>query len=63
MKSWTQSHEEHLEQNGTTLYTTVLRDPVTGLECRFERSAYPGSPALEWVVYFRNGGTTDTPIL
>ena len=43
--------------------TLTLTDPETGLECRCEITAYADFPAVEWVVYFRNTGAADTPIL
>jgi alpha-galactosidase len=38
-------------------------DPATGLECRAEITRYSDFPAVEWVLYFKNTGTADTPIL
>lgn len=43
--------------------TLRLRDPETGLECRCELMLFPDFPAVEWVGYFRNTGSLDTPIL
>lgn len=38
-------------------------DPQTGLEVRLDLTEFSDHPVLEWVVYFRNTGTADTPIL
>jgi alpha-galactosidase len=38
-------------------------DPKTALEVRLEAIAYRDFPAVEWVLYFKNNGSTDTPIL
>jgi alpha-galactosidase len=46
-----------------TRQVVTLRDPDTGLECRCEATAYTDFPAVEWIVYLRNGGQKDTPII
>jgi alpha-galactosidase len=38
-------------------------DPATGLEVRVEAQRFHDFPAVEGVVYLRNGGTADTPII
>lgn len=43
--------------------TITATDPDTGLECRCEFKAYKAYPAIEWLVYFKNNGSADTPIL
>lgn len=37
--------------------------PDTGLEVRLEGAALADSPTVEWVVYLKNTGASDTPIL
>jgi len=37
--------------------------PKTGLEVRIEAFRFADSPAVEWVAYFKNNGTADTPII
>lgn len=39
------------------------RDPTTGLAVRMEAVEFRDFPAVEWVVYLKNTGTTNTPIL
>ncbi|MCL6429277.1 MAG: alpha-galactosidase [Anaerolineae bacterium] len=46
-----------------TQHTVTLTDGDTGLQCRCEIAAYTDYPAVEWVAYFRNTGSTDTPII
>jgi len=43
--------------------TLTLTDSATGLAVRCVATAYHDFPALEWVLYFKNTGTADTPIL
>ena len=38
-------------------------DPRTGLEVRLQITRYRDYPAVEWVLYFKNTGSADTPIL
>ncbi len=63
LKNWEQTRERRVGDDGRVTDTERFRDPATGLECRLERTAYPDSPAVEWVVHFGNGGSADTPIL
>ncbi len=43
--------------------TITWTDPKTGLEVRCVVVDYADYPAVEWTVYFRNTGTSNTPIL
>lgn len=38
-------------------------DPKTGLEARVEAMEYRDFPAVEWTVFFKNGGSSESPIL
>ncbi|MCX6030734.1 MAG: alpha-galactosidase [Chloroflexi bacterium] len=67
---WTVRRDPSRSAEGVTYETIVFTDPPqsdgvqqTGLECRCEIKAYEDFPAVEWVVYFKNNGETDTPIL
>ena len=46
-----------------TEHTLIFTDPTTGLEVRCVAIAYADYPAAEWVVYFENKGSKDTPII
>jgi alpha-galactosidase len=63
LNDWTVRRGPARPEQGVTCHTVVLADPRTGLECRCEIKAYTDFPAVEWVVYFRNAGEKDTPIL
>lgn len=43
--------------------TTVYSDPMTGLQVTCQAIQYNDFPADEWVLYFKNTGTSDTPVL
>jgi alpha-galactosidase len=47
----------------TREYTSVWTDPKTGLEVRMVGVQFFDTQAVEWTVYFKNAGNSDTPIL
>ncbi|MDO8301694.1 MAG: glycoside hydrolase family 36 N-terminal domain-containing protein, partial [Sedimentisphaerales bacterium] len=54
--------QEQLDPNRTK-WTLTYTDPASGLVATCEAIEYHDYPAVEWVVYFENTGTQDTPIL
>lgn len=46
-----------------TEHTLAYADGATGLQVRCVAVEYHDFPAVEWTVYFKNTGTTSTPIL
>lgn len=46
-----------------TQHEILYRDPATGLEVRCDAVEYRDFPTIEWTLYFKNTGSTDTPIL
>ena len=46
-----------------TLDTITYTDPQTNLVVRCVAVEYNDYPTVEWMLYFENAGTTDTPIL
>lgn len=46
-----------------TEHTVAFNDPATGLELRCVATAYHDFPAVEWLLYFKNGGAANTPVL
>lgn len=63
LAQWEVTKESVAGTDGTTLTKVTYRDPVSGLECVLEMTAFTGSPALEWIVRFRNTGAGDTAII
>ena len=45
------------------LRTLTFTDPQTQLELRCEVTEFRDHPAVEWVIYLKNNGAADTPIL
>ncbi len=60
---WQKTAKSDTLADGCVLHTVTWRDPATRLECTLELTEYPDFPAIEWIVYFRNTGEQDTPIL
>ncbi len=61
--NWKTAHSQETLDEGRTAHTLTFTDPDTGLEVRAEATAYRDFPAVEWVLRFKNVGTSDTPIL
>ena len=53
---------EQLDEHRTQR-TLTYTDPQTGLELRCVAIEYNDFPVVEWTLYFKNTGTSDTPIL
>ncbi len=58
----TESRVEKLDADRTRTVTTWT-DPATGLRVTREAIRYRDFPALDWVLYFENTGTADTPVI
>ena len=54
--------ERSLDANQTAR-TISYTDPASGLEVRYEAVTFADFPVIEWVLYFRNPGTLDSPII
>lgn len=60
---WTLRRRNRMVSGGIVDHTLTWTDPKSRLECRLEMREHTRSPALEWVVYFRNRGRRDTAII
>ena len=63
IKSWETVYSRETLDEERTAHTLTFTDPDTRLEVRVEAISYRHFPAIEWVLNFKNGGATDTPIL
>ena len=63
LPSWKQERSLHQIDDARTQHTLAWSDPETGLQVRCEGIQYTEFPVVEWTLYFKNGGTADTPIL
>jgi alpha-galactosidase len=63
LDNWTSTHNRENLDESRTRHTRSWTDPATGLVARCETIEYVKYQAAEWIVYFENTGTQDTPIL
>ena len=63
LPGWVERHAERDLDAQRQELTVTYADPQTGLEVRCVAVRYRDFPTVEWTVYFKNGGATDTPIL
>lgn len=63
LKTWrTQLSKKQLDP-ARAEYTVTYLDPLTSLSVRLAGIEYKDFPVVEWTVYFRNAGTTDTLVI
>jgi len=63
LKTWRFRKRSSKVDDRRTEHVLTYTDAKTGLAVRCEAIEYSDFPAVEWVVYFKNGGAEDTPIL
>jgi len=63
LAAWRYSENVRELDGKRTLKNMTWVDPSTRLEVRCEATTFKDYPAVEWVVGFRNGGSSDTPII
>jgi alpha-galactosidase len=62
LKSWKRTVQTTADEDRTR-HDVAWSDPATGLRVTAAVSVFKRYPAVEWVLYFENQGTKDTPIL
>lgn len=63
LKTWKIERTTKRLDEHRTEYTTVFRDPETGLEVRCVGVEYHDFPTVEWTLYFKHNGSEDSPLL
>jgi alpha-galactosidase len=63
LPSWKAEQSARELDSHRTERAVALADPRTGLTVRCVATVYRDSPAVEWVLHFKNTGSADTPIL
>lgn len=63
LSNWTVTRSSRELDADRTEFNSVYKDPATGLTLRARCAGYRGHPLLEWTLYFKNEGASDTPIL
>lgn len=61
LPGWKRTETDLPLLNGRERHVITYEDRATGLEARCEATLFPDSPAVEWVLSFRNTGDKDTP--
>ena len=62
-KTWELKHDERKLDGQRTEHTLTYADSKTDIVVRCVAIEYQDFPAVEWVLYFKNQGSTNTPIL
>jgi alpha-galactosidase len=60
---WLQRHTERALDTHRREVVSYFTDPKTKLEVRCVAVRYLDFPTVEWTVYFKNNGKTDTPLI
>jgi alpha-galactosidase len=63
LTAWPKTMETRKLDDARTQHTLTWTDPKTGLELQCVAIEYRDFPAVEWVLYAKNMGDKDTPIL
>ena len=63
LKDWTGTASSRRVDADKTEHTLAWIDPKSGLTVRCVAVEYADFPAVEWTLWFKNTGKTDTPIL
>jgi alpha-galactosidase len=63
LKTWQVSREVQKLDAQRTRHTLIYTDSKTGLQVRCVLVTYADFPTAEWTLYFKNTGSTDTPII
>jgi alpha-galactosidase len=63
VKSWQVAHHSRQIDVQRMEHTVEFTDPQSGLGVRCVGVEYLDFPTIEWTIYFKNNGMTDTPII
>lgn len=63
LNAWKLDRQSAPLDDRRTRETTSWTDPDTGLAVRCEAVVYKDFPTIEWVMYFKNGGTADSAVI
>ena len=63
LKEWRLDRQIKKLDDQRTERTLTWTDPKTGLSLRWAAIEYHDFPTVEWTLYFKNDGATDTPII
>lgn len=61
--SWKRTQAKAAPEGGRERHTVTWTDRATGLDVTAEVTLFAGYPAAEWVLYLKNTGAADTPLI
>ncbi|MHB1456921.1 MAG: NPCBM/NEW2 domain-containing protein [Armatimonadota bacterium] len=63
LSGWNRNAESKKIDAKRTKTVLTFDDPKTGLQLKCESVEYSDYPAVEWIIYFKNNGSKDTPVI
>jgi alpha-galactosidase len=63
LATWKMTDKKRSLSENRVQRTVTFTDPKSGLAVRCVAIEYTDSPVVEWTLYFKNTGATDTPVL
>ncbi len=63
LANWQKTQQSVVLDSQRTQHTLTYLDPATGLKVKCVATEYHDYPAVEWVVYYQNTGSQNTPIV
>jgi alpha-galactosidase len=63
LRRWDFDHTSNRIDDARTSHVNIYTDPETKLTVRLVATVYDDFPAIEWLLYIKNNGEKDTPIL
>lgn len=63
LKRCRRTSERRQDARRQTVHSVRYDDPDTGLQVRWEGIEYPQFKTVEWTLYFKNTGSSDSPLL
>ncbi len=63
LKNWQVKQDARKIDKQRTEHTLLYSDPANGLQVRCVAIEYHDFPTMEWTLYFKNTGLTETPII
>ena len=63
ISGWKHEVKSDPPASGKQQHVITYSDPVSGLELRCDLTTYTDRPAVEWMIFLKNKGTADTPVI
>lgn len=63
LQNWKLTESAISRDSNTTVHTATYSDPATGMQVRVVATEYRSTGAVEWLLWFKNTGSTKSPII